>query len=84
MLVPEGLEKFVNRLAARPAQETARAIVVRPSRETDVAAMLSIYLYHIRNGVDPKHAGDIEAPDAEDLKRRRKTMQRRKMPHIVA
>jgi phosphinothricin acetyltransferase len=66
------------------AEETARAIVVRPSRETDVAAMLAIYLYHIRNGVDPKYAGDIEAPDAEDLKRRRKTMQRRKMPHIVA
>jgi L-amino acid N-acyltransferase YncA len=60
------------------------AIRVRASREADVPAMLAIYLHHIRKGVDPSFAGDLETPDADDLKRRRKTMQRRKMPHIVA
>src|SRR3954447_18800798 len=59
-------------------------VLVRPSRDADVAAMLAIYLRHIRHGVDPRHAGDIDAPDADDLKRRRKSMLRRKMPHIVA
>ena len=67
-----------------PIDTLERPINVRPSRDSDVPAMLAIYLYHIRNGVDPKYTGDIEAPDAEDLKRRRKSMQRRKMPHIVA
>jgi len=59
-------------------------IVIRNSRDADVAAMLAIYLHHIRKGVDPRHQGDFETPDADDLKRRRKTMLRRKMPHIVA
>ena len=62
----------------------ADAIVVRNSRDADVAAMLAIYLHHIRKGVDPRHQGEIETPDADDLKRRRKSMHRRKMPHIVA
>jgi L-amino acid N-acyltransferase YncA len=62
----------------------ANAIGVRNSRDADVAAMLAIYLHHIRAGVDPRHQGEIETPDADDLKRRRKSMQRRKMPHIVA
>ena len=62
----------------------AAAVSVRSSRDADVTAMLAIYLYHIRKGVDPRHVGDIETPDAEDIKRRRKSMQKRKMPHIVA
>ena len=58
-------------------------LLVRNSRDADVPAMLGIYLHHIRKGVDPRHEGDIETPDADDLKRRRKSMLRRKMPHIV-
>jgi len=74
---------MTNEEAAPPSEEGAR-FYVRPSRDADVPAMLAIYLHHIRNGVDPRYAGDIETPDADDLKRRRKTMLRRKMPHIVA
>jgi len=59
-------------------------VVVRASRDADVPAMLAIYLHHIRKGVDPNYDGEIDAPDAEDLKRRRKNMRDRKMPHIVA
>jgi len=64
--------------------EPPAAVIVRPSRDSDVPAMLAIYLHHIRKGVDPRHQGDIETPDADDLKRRRKSMLSRKMPHIVA
>ena len=60
------------------------SVFVRPSREADVPAMLAIYLHHIRNGVDPNYDGDSDAPDADDLKRRRKNMQRGRLPHVVA
>ncbi len=60
------------------------SVFVRPTRDADVPAMLAIYLHHIKKGVDPAYIGDFEAPDAEDLKRRRKSMRARKMPHIVA
>ena len=64
---------------------SADAIVVRNSRDADVPAMLVIYLHHIRRGVEPGlDDGEFETPDTEDLKRRRKNMQKRKMPHIVA
>jgi phosphinothricin acetyltransferase len=66
------------------AREVSRPVVVRNSRDSDVAAMLAIYLHHIRRGVDASVDGDFETPDAEDLKRRRKSMNRRKMPHLVA
>jgi L-amino acid N-acyltransferase YncA len=68
------------------AREGVRPVVVRNSRDGDVPAMLAIYLHHIRRGVDPgvEVEGDFETPDADDLKRRRKSMNRRKMPHLVA
>ncbi len=60
-------------------------IIVRNSRDADVQTMLGIYLHHIRRGVEPDVETEFfETPDADDLKRRRKSMQRRKMPHIVA
>src|SRR6516225_11816962 len=60
-------------------------VLVRNSRDSDVPAMLAIYLHHIRRGVDPGvEENEFEPPDAEDLKRRRKSMNRRKMPHLVA
>jgi L-amino acid N-acyltransferase YncA len=62
----------------------AENVLVRNSRDSDVAAMLAIYLHHIRHGVEPSQHHDIEPPDAEDLKRRRKNMHRHKLPHLVA
>jgi len=64
--------------------QTEPRVVVRNSRDADVPAMLAIYLEHIRKGVDPHDESDFEPPDADDIKRRRKSMLRRKMPHIVA
>ena len=68
-----------------PRTFDAPRISVRNSRDADVPAMLAIYLHHIRRGVDPGvDTAAFETPDAEDIKRRRKTMHKRKMPHIVA
>ena len=76
------LDADTNSAAGRPG---SGAVSVRNSRDADIPAMLSIYLHHIRRGVDPGlDAGVFETPDAEDIKRRRRSMQRRKMPHIVA
>jgi phosphinothricin acetyltransferase len=56
-------------------------IVVRSSTEADVPAMVAIYAHHISNGLgtfDPEPLHD------EDIKRRRKNMMKRRLPHLVA
>ena len=59
-------------------------IVIRPSSDADLAAMVAIYEHHIRRGVGD--VGDFEEdrllPD--DLRRRRKTMRKKRLPHLVA
>lgn len=59
----------------------ARDASVRPSTEDDVPSMLAIYSHHVRNGVNVE---DPEPLHDEDIKRRRKNMLRRKLPHLVA
>ena len=56
-------------------------VVVRPSTEQDVPFMVDIYAYHVQNGL-----GDYqpEPLHPEDIKRRRKAMLKRRLPHIVA
>jgi len=66
------------------ASANSCGVQVRASREADVPAMLAIYLHHIRHGVDPSQHNDIEQPDADDIKRRRKNMLKHKLPHLVA
>lgn len=58
------------------------AIAVRPSTEADVPAMLAIYAHHIRQGLGA--AVDPEPLHDDDIKRRRKNMLRRRLPHLVA
>ncbi|CAJ0891754.1 phosphinothricin acetyltransferase [freshwater sediment metagenome] len=60
------------------------AIVVRSSRDEDVDAMLRIYLHHVRRGIDALEAPLYQAPQREDLKRRRKNMGSHRLPHLVA
>ena len=57
------------------------AIRVRPSTEDDVPAMIAIYTYHIQHGLGDY---DVEPLHPDDLKRRRKTMLKRRLPHLVA
>jgi phosphinothricin acetyltransferase len=70
----------MNETAARASDE---AVLVRPSRDSDVEAMLAIYRHHVRNGV----ARDIEgtgAPEPDDLRDRRKNLKQTRLPHLVA
>jgi phosphinothricin acetyltransferase len=58
-------------------------VLVRPSRDGDVDAMLAIYRRHIRGGVETgvDNGGGAE-PD--DLRQRRKTLSNHRLPHLVA
>ena len=58
-------------------------MIIRPSRDEDVEAMLAIYRRHIRRGIE---AGveDTGVPEPDDLKDRRKNFRSRRFPHLVA
>jgi L-amino acid N-acyltransferase YncA len=58
-------------------------IVVRPSREGDADAMLSIYRRHIRRGVEDG-VDDSGTPEPDDLRDRRKNFRNHRLPHLVA
>lgn len=64
-------------------QTDSKPILVRPSRDGDVDAMLAIYRHHIRRGIEPDVI-DSGAPEPEDLRERRKNMRNRRLPHVVA
>ena len=61
--------------------QEAGDVIVRASTEEDVPAMLAIYTRHIQRGLG---AFDPEPLQAEDIKRRRKNMLKRRLPHLVA
>ena len=56
-------------------------VLVRTSNEDDVPAMLAIYTHHIQRGVGEF---DVEPLHPDDIKRRRKNMLKRRLPHLVA
>jgi len=60
---------------------TAGDIVVRQSREDDVPAMIAIYTHHIRRGLG---GNVVVAEDPDDIKKRRKNMLSKRLPHLVA
>jgi L-amino acid N-acyltransferase YncA len=62
-------------------QEQVQGIRVRASTEDDVPAMIAIYTYHIQHGLGDF---DLEPLHPDDLKRRRKSMLKRRLPHLVA
>ena len=67
-------------------ETTVLPMAVRPSVESDVPAMLAIYEHHVRHGQSELDA-EFMAPDPlrdDDIKRRRKNMLRRRLPHLVA
>jgi L-amino acid N-acyltransferase YncA len=59
-------------------------IVLRPSSDDDVPAMLDIYRRHIAHGVGNLGAFEPTPFDADDLKARRKSMLKHRLPHLVA
>jgi phosphinothricin acetyltransferase len=67
----------------RAANGSAPPVVVRPSRDSDVEAMLSIYRRHIRRGVEDS-VDDSGTPEPDDLRDRRKNLRNHRLPHLVA
>lgn len=60
------------------------AILVRPSGDGDVDAMLDIYAHHVRHGVGDLDGYEPSPFDGDDLKARRKSMRKHRLPHLVA
>lgn len=58
-------------------------MVIRPSRDADVEAILAIYRRHIRRGLD-EGVDDSDTPEPDDLRERRKNLKSKRFPHIVA
>jgi L-amino acid N-acyltransferase YncA len=58
-------------------------LVIRPSRDEDVEAMLAIYRRHIRRGVE-QDVDDTGVPQPDDIRDRRKNLRSRRFPHLVA
>jgi phosphinothricin acetyltransferase len=67
-------------MSAGTAHETCD-VMVRPSTDDDVPAMLAIYAHHVQRGLGEF---DVEPLDGDDIKRRRKNMAKHRLPHLVA
>jgi L-amino acid N-acyltransferase YncA len=61
--------------------DRAASIVIRASTEEDVPTMIAIYSDHIQHGLG---AYDVEPMHPNELKRRRKSMLKHRLPHLVA
>ncbi|WP_024507231.1 GNAT family N-acetyltransferase [Bradyrhizobium sp. ARR65] len=64
--------------------ETApQPVIIRPSRDSDIGAMLAIYRRHIRRGIE-EGVEDSGTPEPDDLRDRRKNFRNHRLPHLVA
>jgi phosphinothricin acetyltransferase len=63
---------------------TCPDIVIRASSDADVEAMVAIYEHHISRGVSDVGVAEEDRLLPDDLKRRRKTMRKKRLPHLVA
>ena len=78
---PYRMDRLNSLATGGTTSEKAREIAVRPSTEDDVPAMLAIYAHHIQRGLGEF---DVEPLHGDDIKRRRKNMLKRRLPHLVA
>ena len=60
---------------------SAGGVVIRPSREGDVAEIAKIYGYHVLHGLA---SFEEVPPDADELASRRRDILARGLPHLVA
>jgi phosphinothricin acetyltransferase len=67
----------------KPPMTNEQPVIVRPSRDSDVEAMLAIYRHHIRRGIE-ESVDDSGTPEPEDLRDRRKNLRSQRLPHLVA
>jgi phosphinothricin acetyltransferase len=73
----------MNELPESAAIDNEPPVLVRPSRDTDVEAMLAIYRRHIRRGIEDS-VDDSGIPEPDDLRDRRKNLRQHRLPHLVA
>ncbi|HWZ38742.1 MAG TPA: GNAT family N-acetyltransferase [Bradyrhizobium sp.] len=66
--------------AEHPAPELR--LMVRPTRDSDVEAMLAIYRRYIRRGVE-EGVDDSGTPEPDDLRDRRKNLRSHRLPHLA-
>jgi len=69
-------------VASRP-MENQQPVVVRPSRDDDVEAMLTIYRHHVRGGIETG-VDNSGIPELDDLRDRRKNLRNHRLPHLAA
>ena len=67
-----------------PVVQPCPDIVIRASSDADVEAMVAIYEHHISKGVSDVGVAEEDRLLPDDLKRRRKTMRKKRLPHLVA
>jgi L-amino acid N-acyltransferase YncA len=67
-----------------PDAPTPGEIVVRPSTEADAPAMIAIYTRYVTHGLNGEGAAEFQPMQSDDIKRRRKNMLNRRLPHLVA
>jgi L-amino acid N-acyltransferase YncA len=64
-------------------RENQEPVLIRPSRDADVDAMLAIYRHHIRRGVETG-VDNAGTPEPDDLRQRRKNLHNHRLPHLAA
>ncbi len=69
--------------AESPPADSRDRVLIRPSRDSDVEAMLSIYRRFIRRGIEDS-VDDGGTPEPDDLRDRRKNLRSHRLPHLVA
>src|SRR6201991_707165 len=67
----------------KPVIDNELRVLVRPSRDGDVEAMLAIYRRHVRRGVE-ESVDDSGTPEPDDFRDRRKNLRSHRLPHLVA
>ena len=69
--------------AEETGAEKPKSLRIRSSIDADIEAMLAIYRRHIRQGIE-EGVEDSGVPEPNDLRDRRKNLQDRRYPHLVA
>jgi L-amino acid N-acyltransferase YncA len=66
---------------SNPVASTSREVVIRDSRDDDLAAITAIYGHHVRHG---SASFETEAPTVEEMRRGRAELIARGYPYLVA
>jgi phosphinothricin acetyltransferase len=63
---------------------SAPRVVIRATEDRDLDAMMAIYRQHVQRGIEPGVFDEEDLLQTEDLKRRRKNLKAKRLPHLAA